>query len=197
MLPVCRAWFATGLVRVDLPTVFNVQRFVTVWRFQHLTRLFFQVALVQKKSRVMICTICGWLHLWLSPRWPIARSQDVHFYRKGHTNTSPEDLSETWGISVEQAQLTLNATTQRHGRSAIMPLSKKYRLDRMYEPKRLRCNMYMSPDTMDPRCVGMHGDWYCQGFGNKIMFCAAYPIGKKSSGEQTSIDKDFSKCLRK
>ena len=135
-----------------------------------------------------------------------------------HSNTTPEDLSETWGISVQQAKLTLDATTQRHARSAIMPLSRRYRLDRMYEPKRLRCDM--SSDTMDPRCNGMHGYKYCQVFGNKYMFCAAYPIERKSdchvalkhfirdygasdsmitdgSGEQTSKDKNFSKCLRK
>jgi len=95
-----------------------------------------------------------------------------------HSNTFPEDLSETWGISVEQAKMTLDATTQRHGRSAIMPLSRRYRLDRMYEPKRLRC--HMSSDTVDPHCVSIHGFRYCQIFGNKSMFCAAYPIGKKS-----------------
>jgi len=54
-----------------------------------------------------------------------------------HSNISPEDLSETWGISVEQAKMTLDATTQRHGRSAIMPLSRRYRLDRMYELKHI------------------------------------------------------------
>jgi len=135
-----------------------------------------------------------------------------------HSNTSPEDLSETWGISVQQAKMTLDATTQRHGRSAIMPLSRRYRLDRMYEPKRLRCQI--SADTMDPHCLSIHGYRYCQVFGNKSMFCAAYPIIKKSdchvalkrfiidygapdsmitdgSREQTSKGSDFSKRLRK
>ena len=54
-----------------------------------------------------------------------------------HSNTTPEDLSEVWNISVEQAKMTLEATTQHHVRSAIMPLSRRYRMDRMYEPKRL------------------------------------------------------------
>jgi len=135
-----------------------------------------------------------------------------------HSNTSPEDLNEAWGISVDQAKMTLGATTQRHGRSAIVPLSRRYRLDRMYEPKRLRC--HMSSDTVDPHCVSMHGSRYCQVFANKSMFCVAYPINKKSdchialknfirdygapdsmitdgSGEQTSKDREFSKCLRK
>ena len=114
--------------------------------------------------------------------------------------------------------MTLDATTQRHGRSAIMPLSRRYRLDRMYEPKRLR--WHMSSDTVDPRYVSIHGYRYCQVFANKSMFCVANPISKKSdchialknfirdygapdsmitdgSREQTSKGSDFSKRLRK
>ena len=95
-----------------------------------------------------------------------------------HSNTTPEDLSEVWNISVEQARMTLEATTQHHSRSAIMPLSRRYRMDRMFAPKRLIGEM--ASDTMDPRCDGMHGNRYCQVFGNKKMFCEAYPIAKKS-----------------
>ena len=43
-----------------------------------------------------------------------------------HSNTTPEDLSEVWNINVEQAKLTLEATTRHHSRSAIMPLSRQY-----------------------------------------------------------------------
>ena len=135
-----------------------------------------------------------------------------------HTNTTPEDLSETWNISVEQAAMTLQATTQNHVRSAVMPLSRRYRTDRMYEPKRLRCDM--ASDTMDPRTDGLHGNRYCQVFGNKLMFAEAYPIAKKSecgdalrrfltdygapdnmitdgSREQTATGSDFQRILRK
>ena len=95
-----------------------------------------------------------------------------------HSNTTPEDLSEAWNISIEQAAVTLQATTQNHIRSAAMPLSRRYRTDRMYEPKRLRCDM--ASDTMDPRMDGLHGHGYCQVFGNRFMFAEAYPIMKKS-----------------
>jgi len=87
-----------------------------------------------------------------------------------HTNTTAEDLSEIWNISVDQARMTLDATTQHHVRSAIMPLSRRYRTDRMFEPKR-RLGI-MASDTMDPRCESLHGDHiYAQVFGNKQMFC--------------------------
>jgi hypothetical protein len=98
---------------------------------------------------------------------------------KRHSNTTAEDLSEVWNISVGQAQLTLDNTTQNHVRSAIMPLSRRYRTDRMFSPKRILGEM--ASDTMDPRCEGLHGDKYCQVFGNKSMFCEAYPIPSKGS----------------
>lgn len=94
-----------------------------------------------------------------------------------HSNTTPEDLSEIWNINLEQARMTLQATTQNHSRSAILPLSRRYRMDRMFEPKRIRGSM--ATDTMDPRCDGMHGTRYCQVFGNRNMFAEAIPIQKK------------------
>mmetsp|Transcript_4573 Transcript_4573/g.7097 ORF Transcript_4573/g.7097 Transcript_4573/m.7097 type:complete len:246 (-) Transcript_4573:2838-3575(-) len=114
--------------------------------------------------------------------------------------------------------MTLEATTQHHSRSAIMPLSQRYRMDRMFEPKRLHCEM--ASDTMDPRCQGLHGFRYCQAFGNKQLFAEAYPIHQKKdcdealrkfitdygapdvmitdgSGEQTSRGTAFQARLRK
>ena len=45
-----------------------------------------------------------------------------------HSNTTPEDLSEVWNISIEQAKMTLEATTQHHTQSAIMPLARSPKL---------------------------------------------------------------------
>lgn len=85
--------------------------------------------------------------------------------RERHSNTTPEDLSEVWNISLQQAAMTLDATTQRHARSAIMPLSRRYRVDRMFEPMRLRSEI--ASDTMDPRCDGLHGMRHC--FSSKVL----------------------------
>ena len=107
-----------------------------------------------------------------------------------HSNTTAEDLSEVWNISLEQARMTLDATTQNHVRSAIMPLSRRYRTDRMFEPKRIKGAM--STDTMDPRCESLHGDFrYVQVFGNRQMFCEAYPIPTKSSDDCNDALKRF------
>ena len=117
------------------------------------------------------------------------RDPNVFLSYNRHSNTTPEDLSEVWNISVEQEKLTLDATTQYHARSAIMPLSRRYRTDLMFEPKRLWTDM--GTDTMDPRCQGLHGDKMCQVFGNKQMFVAAYPTPSKKSVDIDEALKKF------
>jgi hypothetical protein len=94
-----------------------------------------------------------------------------------HSRTTPEELSERWGLSVAQAALTLKSTTRRLIRSALMPLARRYRVDRMFEPNRLAGTF--ATDTMDMRCNSIHGERYCQVFANKEFFAAAYPIEKK------------------
>jgi hypothetical protein len=60
------------------------------------------------------------------------------FQSKGrHSSVSPEDLSKRWQIGLEQSKETLKRTTQRVIRSAVMPLARRYRADRMFQNKRL------------------------------------------------------------
>ena len=94
-----------------------------------------------------------------------------------HSRTTPEELSERWGLSIAQAALTLKATTRRLVRSALMPLARRYRVDRMFEPNRLSGTF--TTDTMDMRCNSIHGERYCQVFANKEFFEAAYQIEKQ------------------
>ena len=76
-----------------------------------------------------------------SPEAPIdattIKVQNTFLSSERHTNTTAEDLSKRWSISVAQAALTLKATTQRLKRFALMPLSRRYRADRMFGVKRL------------------------------------------------------------
>ena len=46
-----------------------------------------------------------------------------------HSSTTSEDLSERWGLSISQDEITLKSTTQKLTRSAIMPLERRYRAD--------------------------------------------------------------------
>ena len=89
-----------------------------------------------------------------------------------------QSLSERWFIGLEQAKKTLAATTQRMVRSAILPLSRRYRADRMFERPRLKDVVFT--DTMDGQYKSLDGNCHAQIFANKDFFAAAYPMEKKS-----------------
>ena len=98
--------------------------------------------------------------------------------KERHSTVTPEELSERWNISVAQAALTLKATTRRLKRSALMPIARRYRVDRMFGVRRLKCSI--ATDTMDARCRSMHDQRYCQVFTTKEYFVEAFPIAQKS-----------------
>ena len=84
--------------------------------------------------------------------------QNTFLSSERHTNTTAEDLSKRWSISVAQAALTLKSTNQILKRSALMPLSRRYRADRMFGVKKLNC--MMATDTLDARVKSIHGQQY-------------------------------------
>ena len=90
-----------------------------------------------------------------------------------HSSVKPEDLSERWCISVHQSLMTLNATTRKLKRSALMPLSRRYRVDRLFGIRKL--DYEISTDTIDGKMNSIHGNRYAQVFGSKV-----YPMGTKS-----------------
>ena len=46
-----------------------------------------------------------------------------------YSRTTAEDLSKRWGLSISQDALALKTMTQTLTRSALMPLSRRYRAD--------------------------------------------------------------------
>ena len=52
-----------------------------------------------------------------------------------HTDVTTQYLSERWGISVLTVTKTLKKTTQKFLRSAVLPLSRRYRTDRVFSRK--------------------------------------------------------------
>ena len=55
-------------------------------------------------------------------------------------------MSERWSISVAQEKLTLEDTTKFPKQSEVIPLSRRYRADRIFGVKQLDC--IMATDTM-------------------------------------------------
>ena len=72
------------------------------------------------------------------------------------TTVTAADLSERWFIGLAQAEKTIRATTQKLLRSEILPLVRRYRVNRI------------------------HGNWYAQGFATEDFFAAVYPMEAKS-----------------
>ena len=95
-----------------------------------------------------------------------------------HTDVNPQQLSERWGISVNTAAHTLKHTTQKFLRCAILPLSRRYRADRVFTRKTLSGDW--STDTMDGRGKSLDGNKHAQVFSNKHYFSQIYPMDKKS-----------------
>ena len=98
-----------------------------------------------------------------------------------HSDVTPQDLSERWGISILAATKTLKKTTQQFLRSAVLPLARRYRTDRVFTRKTLLGDW--STDTMDGRCKTLDGNRYAQVFANKGYFSRIYPMdSKKKAG---------------
>ena len=100
------------------------------------------------------------------------------FQSKGrHSSVSPQDLSERWFIGLKKAKDTIKNTTQRILRSALLPLARRYRADRMYKRPRIRSTIYT--DTMDGQHKSLDGNKYAQVFATDFHFSAVYPMESK------------------
>ena len=103
-----------------------------------------------------------------------------------HSDVTASDISERWGISLAQANKTIKATTQKFLRSATLPLSRRYRADRVFSRKTL--NGEWSTDTMDGRVKSLDGNRYAQVFANKSYFAKIYPMdSKRKAGDALKL----------
>ena len=95
-----------------------------------------------------------------------------------HSDVSPENLSRTWNVGLETARRTLRVTTQHGTRSAIHPITRRYRADHLHlNRKRLNTTFYT--DGLHSRVVSLHGNKCAQVFTNG-RFTAVYPTTTKS-----------------
>ena len=89
---------------------------------------------------------------------------------KENSDVKPSELNKRWQ--------TLKATTQRMIQSDIMPISRQYRADRMFEQLRIKGTIFT--DTRAGRYKYLDRNHYVQVFSNKNFFADAYPIYKNS-----------------
>jgi hypothetical protein len=94
------------------------------------------------------------------------------------SDVTPERLADHWMIGLETARRTLRQTTQRFKRSALLPLSRRYKTDRIYQLPRLKGEWLT--DRIDDRCKSRDGNSYGQIFANESYLAVFYPIDSKS-----------------
>ena len=93
-----------------------------------------------------------------------------------HVKASAEVIAERFGIGPERAQRTLRVTTQRGVRSAILPLSRRYRADRVFNVQRLTGKF--ATDTAYGKVKSLRGNVGSQIYSHKCGFKVSYPLMK-------------------
>ena len=97
-----------------------------------------------------------------------------------HSAVTSEQLCERWNIGFKHAKQTLKVTTQRGVRSAILPLSRRYRTDRMYNQRKLRGQKFYT-DTLIGKYKSLTNNTCAQIFANESYFVKIYPMESKAS----------------
>lgn len=102
---------------------------------------------------------------------------------KRHHGSDPNLLARKWGIGVQRAKDTLKCTTQQNIRSAILPLTRRYRTDLVSQRlKRLSTRFYT--DTIYAKHKSLQGHNCAQMFTDGEGFVVAFPLrSKEDAGE--------------
>ena len=106
-----------------------------------------------------------------------------------HQKLTADQLSETWCIGPRRAKETLKATTQRGVRSAILPLSRRYRADRMFSTRKV-LGKYAT-DTLWATTKSLAGHVASQVYTHKSGFAASYHIRAATGDEIGHSLTDF------
>ena len=102
--------------------------------------------------------------------------------KERHSTVTPSDLSERWYIGLGQATQALKVTTQWLIRSAILPLARQYRAERMFIRPRICHTIYT--DTMNGCYKSLDGNKHAQIFADESFFATAYLMEHKSSASK-------------
>ena len=101
-----------------------------------------------------------------------------HSYAKQdrHIQANAQNIASMWGIGINRAKATIQCTTQHGVRSALLPLSRRYRADRMYNLRRL--NSKFATDTFFSDHKSLNQNTCAQIYSHKNGFSAVYPMTK-------------------
>ena len=106
-----------------------------------------------------------------------------------HMKVTEDILCERFGISPARARATLKVTTQRGTRSAILPLSRRYRADRRYKVKTLDSKFAM--DTFFSTVKSITNNTCSQIYSHQSGFTTIYHMNGMSGQKIGDTLKDF------
>ena len=96
-----------------------------------------------------------------------------------HQKITEDILAERFGISTKRARATLDATLQRGTRSAILPLSQRYKADRQFKLHRL--DGRFATDTLYADKRSLLGNTHSQVYSHPCGFSAVYHMANARS----------------
>ena len=104
---------------------------------------------------------------------------DSPFTGERHHTPTAESLAEKWQMGLQRAQQTMRVTTQAGIRSALHPLSRRYRTDLMSSRlRRLNCTFYT--DTLFSTTKSINQNTCAQLYTNGKGFVHVHPLRSKS-----------------
>ena len=106
-----------------------------------------------------------------------------------HAKASSEVLADRFAIGIERANATMKATLQRGVRSAILPISRRYRADRQFNVKRLAGKF--ATDTLWSKTKSLRGTKAMQIYSNKCGFNKVYSLEKADNENVGNSMKAF------
>ena len=108
-------------------------------------------------------------------------SQRTYVSTQRHTKLTADALAEHFCIGPRQAYQTLKVTTQKGLRSATLPISRRYRSDRMFGKRTLRGKF--ATDTLYAYVKSLNSNIGSQVYTHKCGFVQPYHL-KKADGDQ-------------
>ena len=116
-------------------------------------------------------------------------AQRTYISTDRHSQLTAETLSENFMIGPGRAKATLDATIQRGTKSAILPIARRYRADRMFKVPRLHSKF--ATDTVWMKKKSLRSNIASQLYTHKCGFNAPYHMIKANGENVGNSLNDF------
>ena len=119
--------------------------------------------------------------------------EELSFLTQGTWRHQPRKIDDLWYIGLKISQATLGATTKMGIRYAILPLSRRYRADRVFSMRRL--NARFATDNLFSDVNSLNQNTCERVFSHTVGFNATYPmvslIGESLGYSYRDFSHDF------